>query len=118
MATRWSWALRSSTIGLAIALATAGVAQVLPRLPQDIVFPQGEESLGTVTFSHLTHVDEEKPDCTGCHPALFRILKPESPADRVAIEHSAMEDGAQCGACHDGETGFAQDDCLACHVPP
>lgn len=115
MVRRCSWILLGVTVVLAVALATAGLAKTLQRLPQDFPFSQGEGSPGKVTFSHLTHVDQKKPNCTVCHPALFKILEKGTPAKGGPIRHSMMEGGRQCGACHNGKAAFGLDNCAACH---
>lgn len=88
----------------------------LPRLPADRALPQGTDSPGIVTFRHGSHVDAARPDCTPCHPKLFRILKREGP--RPAVTHASMDKGRTCGACHDGQSAFGRDDCAACHASP
>lgn len=84
----------------------------LPKLPGPLPLPQTGDSPGTVTFNHESHVDAAHPDCTGCHPKLFRILKQSA---RAPITHELMKQGQQCGACH-GKTSFGfEDDCTMCH---
>lgn len=100
---------------VALALATAGLAQTLPRLPKDFPIPRGEGSPGQVTFSHDSHVDQKRPDCTGCHPALFKILVRGTPTEGGTLGHAAMERGRQCGACHSGKAAFGLDNCPLCH---
>jgi c(7)-type cytochrome triheme protein len=100
---------------LAIATATTGLAQTLPRLPGDLTFRGGEGSPGTVTFSHRSHLDEKKPECASCHPAVFRILKSSVPAKGARISHSSMEAGRSCGACHNDKAAFGLDKCDLCH---
>lgn len=116
MGTRSRWIVRASIVALPIVLATVGLATTLPRLPQDLALPQGETSPGKVTFRHLTHVDQEKPDCTTCHPTLFKILEREGPAPAETTYHSEMDSGRRCGACHDGKAAFAVENCVACHL--
>lgn len=100
---------------MGLGLATAGLAQTLPRLPLGFAFPRAQGSPGTVTFSHGTHVDEKKPECTVCHPALFRILEKGVPAEGGPIGHASMQAGRQCWACHDDKTAFGPGNCPACH---
>ncbi|MBI2217294.1 MAG: hypothetical protein HYU51_08355 [Candidatus Rokubacteria bacterium] len=110
-------------VALVIGIASAAAAQTLPKLPRDYVFPQGDGSPGTVTFSHSTHVDQQKPACTGCHPVLFRILQSGTPVDGGRIVHAAMEAKRQCGACHDDAAppvperprAFGLGQCDMCH---
>ena len=97
-------------------LATAVVAQSLPRLPKPFNFPQGADSPGVVTFNHETHIAvQETPDCTVCHSKLFKILEPGKTADGSPIRHSVMEKKGQCGACHNGELATGLDQCDHCH---
>ncbi len=110
-----SWIVWVVVAALGTALASAGLAQTLPKLPQDHPFQKGEGSPGQVTFSHPSHVDLKKPDCTLCHPALFKILAKGAMADGESLGHAAMERGKQCGACHDGKAAFGLDSCTLCH---
>jgi c(7)-type cytochrome triheme protein len=90
--------------------ALAGAAGL--KLPDPVALPQTGDSPGVVTFMHDTHVDPDKPSCTGCHPKSFRILKT---TPRTPITHERMTKGEQCGACH-GKTAFGfEDDCAMCH---
>ncbi len=89
-------------------------ADRLPRLPKDLSLPKSADSPGVVVFRHVSHVDPSRPDCTPCHPALFRILK--TPAStRPVIRHADMEKGRACGACHDGKSASDLTDCAKCH---
>jgi c(7)-type cytochrome triheme protein len=104
------------TMVLAIGMATAGLTRSLPRLPENFTFPQGQASPGKVTFRHLSHVNQEKPVCTACHPALFKILEKGVPVGSAAtIRHSDMQRGQQCGSCHNGKAAFGLFNCPACH---
>ncbi len=109
------WLVSTIITVAAAALATTLVAQGLPRLPQDYALPQGDGSPGKVTFSHQTHVDQSRPDCTVCHPKLFRMLKKGTPTDGGPIVHAKMEKGRQCGSCHNGKDAHGFDDCTTCH---
>lgn len=92
-------------------VASAALAD-LPKLPGPLVLPQTGDSPGTVTFNHESHVDAARPDCTTCHPKLFRILKR---TQATPMTHDRMKQGQQCGACH-GKTAFGfDDDCTMCH---
>ena len=103
------------TIALTIALvALCGsiALAALPKLPAPLALPQTGDSPGVVTFNHESHVDAERPDCTTCHPKLFRILKRTA---RTPMTHDRMKEGQQCGACH-GKTSFGfEDDCTMRH---
>jgi c(7)-type cytochrome triheme protein len=94
-----------------------GAAPPMPRLPADRELAQGTDSPGPVTFSHAQHVGEARPDCTVCHPRLFSMARPVPGTDAHAhrLGHSEMDAGRSCGACHDGRTAFAREDCTACH---
>jgi c(7)-type cytochrome triheme protein len=84
----------------------------LPNLPGPLALPQSGDSPGVVTFNHESHVDADKPNCTTCHPKMFRILKRTA---RTPMTHERMTQGQQCGSCH-GKTAFGfEDDCTMCH---
>lgn len=73
----------------------------------DIIYK--EKDAGNVTFPHAAHLDLFA--CDECHPDLF---KAQRGANKATMED--MEQGASCGACHDGNTAFGvADDCEACH---
>jgi c(7)-type cytochrome triheme protein len=68
------------------------------------------ENVGKVTFSHGIHLGMF--GCGECHPGLF---KPQNNSNRATMKE--MEDGASCGACHDGGTAFGvSGDCATCHT--
>ena len=101
--------------GAVLALA-AFAGGALPKMPADRPLPQAEDSPGVVVFSHASHVEASRPDCTGCHPRTFSILREgASPKDAPRITHKEMEAGRQCGACHDGKAAHGFEDCAACH---
>ena len=85
----------------------------LPKLPKDLVLPRSADSPGVVTFRHSTHVDSGRPDCSGCHPGTFKILR--STARKEVIKHATMEKGKLCGKCHDGKSATGLDSCETCH---
>jgi len=110
--TRAVWCL----VFLAV-VAAAGVVAAqdrLPNLPAPHTMKQTGDSPGAVTFNHASHVDPAAPNCTSCHPTLFRILKPGGTHDGKAITHEGMTKGAACGSCH-GRKAFGFDDCTLCH---
>jgi c(7)-type cytochrome triheme protein len=78
---------------------------------RDITFK--EEEMGNVLFSHEVHTDMF--GCSECHPDLF---KPQTGNKPVSME--SMENGASCGACHDGDDAFSvaedAEDCESCHI--
>jgi c(7)-type cytochrome triheme protein len=114
-AARWIALVAAIAIATMTVMPVAGaLAQGLPRLPADRAIPGAGESPGTVTFSHESHVDLQKPACTSCHPSKFTILKASAPR-AGAITHAGMDAGRQCGACHDGKAAFGLDQCDLCH---
>jgi len=106
--------LNAVLVLVVVCLSAAIAAADLPRLPKDIELPKGKESPGLVVFSHLTHVDEARPDCTVCHPRLFKMLGPGR-AVAETITHERMEKGKSCGVCHNGKAAHGFDDCSSCH---
>jgi c(7)-type cytochrome triheme protein len=100
---------------VAIALGSLAMAQGLPKLPADVTLPQAKDSPGKVVFSHTTHVDQAKPECTACHPKLFKIVDPLVTKGTERLVHAQMEKGAQCGKCHNGKDARGFDDCTMCH---
>ncbi len=108
---RFTLTMTAATLVFAATLAAQGLA----KIPDDLEIPRSADSPGQVVFNHTTHVDAANPDCTVCHPKVFRILK-SSRAARTPIVHARMEKGQQCGMCHDGKKAFAlEDDCTNCH---
>ena len=68
-----------------------------------------QSSVGEVLFSHDAHTANF--GCDECHPDIF---KPKANANKVGMK--AMETGASCGACHDGDMAFGvKSDCITCH---
>jgi c(7)-type cytochrome triheme protein len=114
MSSRSSWPLIAA-VAAAILVASAAVAQNMPKLPADITLKQSGDSPGKVTFSHASHLSyQAKPDCTVCHPKLAPIMKAPRDAQRAPTTHAAMLKGQACGACH-GKTAHNFDDCTTCH---
>lgn len=70
------------------------------------------EGVAPVVFSHERHVAGAKLVCRSCHDRLFVTRAKHKP---VTMEQMA-EKGLSCGACHDGKTAFATDDCERCHA--
>lgn len=86
-------------------------------LPENFVFPAGEDSPGPVTFSHENHMAfQELPNCNTCHSGSFRIIKADqSSRERLFME--PMYEGKSCGLCHNGKDAFdVQEDCETCHI--
>ena len=68
-----------------------------------------ESDVGDVMFSHTVHMDMF--GCEECHPDIFQ---PKANSNKVGM--ASMEEGASCGACHDGGTAFGvSSDCITCH---
>ncbi len=110
------WVTVSIMLVVGCGVVAAGLAADLPRLPKDLALPQGKDSPGQVVFSHQSHIDQSKPDCTTCHPKLFTILKQQrKSARRDPITHARMEKGQSCGACHNGTAAHGFDQCASCH---
>ena len=89
--------------------AGGGVSKVELRLPADLTFASNPDAPAPVLFRHETHVDASAPRCTGCHPEPFSILKRER-----RVSHAEMDEGRQCGICHDGRAAFKASDSDAC----
>jgi c(7)-type cytochrome triheme protein len=104
----------SIVVALVLAFAASAAGEAPLRLPPDLVFRGAEGSPGMVTFDHGSHLNEKKPECTTCHPAVFRILKTGSTAP-LRVDHASMDAGRQCGACHNGTRAFGLDQCALCH---
>lgn len=69
------------------------------------------ETAGTVAFSHPVHLKSLGNNCTLCHNTLFKIGDKAAP-----VTMKAMEQGASCGACHNGKRAFGLPACTRCHV--
>jgi c(7)-type cytochrome triheme protein len=83
----------------------------------DIKFtPKGAEP---VTFSHETHVTQQKLKCTDCHTKIFKMKKED-----LKMTKEAHGQDKNCGVCHNGKTEFngkkvfsqgSDADCAKCH---
>ncbi len=98
-----------------VALAAAGLAATQSLAGQttqpDFTFPDGPQ--GQVTFSHAVHIDKGAK-CTDCHTKIFKMTK----GQRSKLTMKAMQEGKECGACHDGKKAFdvkPADNCAKCH---
>ncbi|HSB77822.1 MAG TPA: c(7)-type cytochrome triheme domain-containing protein, partial [Candidatus Methylomirabilis sp.] len=96
---RHNWSAGMIWAGVILALGASAGAQQL-RLPSDLAYAKAEGSPGKVIFSHQSHV-AFADKCTACHVKLFRMLQPTR-----QVTHAAMEKGASCGACHNGQMAF------------
>ena len=84
-------------------------------LPEDYEFPAGEESPGTVIFSHESHVDYDQPDCKQCHQTGFSLHK-KGTLLFEALDYKQIHEGDACASCHNGNAAFSiDDDCSSCH---
>ncbi len=88
------------------------------QLPGEYTFKKNPKSPGPVVFTHDSHYDPEKPNCSACHIKLFKFLEPGvSPQGELTMD--AMRKGKQCGACHNGEIAFSvkkeDENCSNCH---
>jgi c(7)-type cytochrome triheme protein len=108
-------ALAAAIIASVVVVGTAFAQGKMPNLPKPFAFAKSADSPGTVTFTHASHVDENAPNCTACHPKIFKILKAGTTTDGKAITHDAMKKGQACGTCHNGTKSFGFDDCTMCH---
>jgi c(7)-type cytochrome triheme protein len=88
-------------------------APISVKLPADLVYDRVAGPERVVIFSHETHFAFEGNRCTGCHPRLFRMLRPSH-----RTSHAEMNAVRACGACHDGHHAFGVEDsstCGTCH---
>ncbi|HIJ81264.1 MAG TPA: cytochrome C [Desulfuromonadales bacterium] len=67
-------------------------------------------NFGTLEFSHSKHLGMYS--CGDCHSGIFRTDK-----TNPHVSMLQMTQGASCGTCHDGKTGFSvKGDCVKCHT--
>jgi len=67
---------------------------------------------GAVVFSHAAHVEGVGLGCQACHPKLFITVKQHKGATM-----KGMQQGASCGACHNGTKAFSvKGACAKCHT--
>jgi len=109
-----SWLKKLGPLALAAILCGAGAPVLLPKLPKPVALPQSDGSPGQVSFDHVTHVDEARPNCTVCHSKLFPIVK-RIGFKTPSIDHATMDKGGKCGACHNGTKAFDLTTCELCH---
>jgi c(7)-type cytochrome triheme protein len=92
---------------LSLSFATLGFS-----LKKDVEFKGGDA--GKVVFSHETHTEKNKLKCNDCHTKLFPMKKSAEGTYTMA----AMNEGKNCGSCHDGKKAFSvkdADKCGNCH---
>ncbi len=71
-----------------------------------------KEGVAPVLYPHWVH--RIWYECSVCHQELFVMKRWKN-----QISHSQINEGEQCGTCHNGEVAFAADDkdkCELCHV--
>ncbi|NIR49173.1 hypothetical protein GWO43_11940, partial [candidate division KSB1 bacterium] len=87
------------------------------ELPDEIVFPLGEDSPGVVTFRHETHVLlQDKPSCSACHSGMYDILEADD-SQKQPLTMEVMYEGKSCGKCHNGDDAFdVEEECMTCHI--
>ena len=95
---------------LGAVLAVGSVVAAPPGKP--VVFAGGP--MGKVTFDGKTHADKGLK-CPDCHtsPKLFEMKK-----GATKITMAEMNQGKNCGTCHDGKKAFKSSDaanCSKCH---
>ncbi len=100
---------------IVVALAAAGLAasQSLAgqATPPAVTFSDGAQ--GQVVFNHAEHL-EKGAKCTDCHTKIFKMTK----GQRSKLTMKAMQEGKECGTCHDGKKAFdvkPADSCAKCH---
>ncbi len=59
-----------------------------------------------VLFSHDNHSEDMGMDCESCHNDLF-IMEAGAAQENEDFNHTSMDEGNYCGACHDGSTAFS-----------
>jgi c(7)-type cytochrome triheme protein len=93
-----------------------GAGRVTATLDDDVLIVSadsaagpGARTYGPARFSHAMHRIRYR--CTACHDGLFPMR-----AGAGAIPKARMQEGAGCGACHDGTTAFGLTNCQQCHT--
>jgi len=91
-----------------IALAFVGSAFAVPK-GKTVEFAGGDA--GKVVFDGTKHAEKDLK-CNSCHTKIFPMKK----GGKYTMKE--MEDGKNCGTCHDGKTAFGVKDkegCAKCH---
>jgi c(7)-type cytochrome triheme protein len=117
MSVRWNGASADAHARVPAPVPAPAPAAAPLALPAAFSFPQTDDSPGTVTFRHDSHVDAAEPGCGRCHGSLFAITQPGTLlASAPAAPAGEPRMHAVCGSCHDGKTAFDQrEDCTVCH---
>jgi c(7)-type cytochrome triheme protein len=98
---------------LILCVAAIGVAYAQKKVGGGDIKYDKPGMPGPVTFSHESHVNQQKAKCADCHPKVFKMKKGEN-----NITQASFKEGKYCGACHNGQKAFsatAQADCNKCH---
>ncbi|MFH0786871.1 MAG: cytochrome c3 family protein [Pseudomonadota bacterium] len=67
--------------------------------------------VGSVVFSHDTHVEAMGFNCTECHPLTF-VTKDQHKTVKMIHRRQSQS----CGACHNGKQAFdLRSNCYICH---
>ncbi len=85
-------------------VASFGADMILPR-DSTVVAP----AYPAARFPHWVH--RIRYTCTTCHPETFEMRLGSTP-----LTMAAMQNGQQCGACHDSRTAFGLTQCDRCHT--
>ena len=96
-----------------VTMGAAAFAQEKKVGGGDIKYEAKGSDLGSVTFSHESHVNQHKAKCTDCHTKIFKMKKGE-----VKMTQASFGEGKYCGTCHDGKKAFSATDkasCAKCH---
>ncbi|MGE5893953.1 MAG: cytochrome c3 family protein [bacterium] len=94
-------------IVIIIAVAFVGAAFAVPA-GKTVDYAGGDA--GKVVFDGKKHADKGLK-CNDCHPALFQMKKA---ATKITMKD--INEGKQCGTCHNGTKAFKATECAKCHV--
>lgn len=84
-------------------------------LASDIIIRSGSPGIGSVLFSHESHVNSCQYRCSECHPKYFRMMT-SAPQGGLSGMNKRMSEGHQCASCHNGKVGFKlSENCKKCH---
>lgn len=72
----------------------------------------------SVQFSHKEHTLAADLSCDDCHDDLFE-METGAAEEYDDFNHSSMDEGNYCGACHDDSMAFSTESyCGSCHISP